>query len=243
MSDEFGGCARSRRHRPRARAVSGRLLLARSRRLHLEHQDDGRPGADRARCWSRSWPTVKPSAWTRRYGAGDRSGRRHDRLVHIRDGVCARQRAIRAEGRADLDAAHHHDRTQGPRGTERLQAADGRRSTARASIDRRAGRKSARKKRATLGYDEAAVLPDRRRRAGRHRARRAAAGILGVPTIIIDKNERPGDRWRKRYKSLCLHDPVWYDHMPYLPFPRTGRCSRPRTRSATGSRCTRRSWS
>ena len=42
---------------------------------------------------------------------------------------------------------------------------------------------------------------------------------LGVPTVIVDKNERPGDAWRKRYKSLCLHDPVWYDHLPYLPFP------------------------
>jgi putative flavoprotein involved in K+ transport len=42
---------------------------------------------------------------------------------------------------------------------------------------------------------------------------------LGVPAIIIDKNEKPGDAWRMRYKSLCLHDPVWYDHMPYLPFP------------------------
>ncbi|RYY16008.1 MAG: NAD(P)/FAD-dependent oxidoreductase, partial [Alphaproteobacteria bacterium] len=42
---------------------------------------------------------------------------------------------------------------------------------------------------------------------------------LGVPTIIVEKNDRPGDSWRKRYKSLCLHDPVWYDHMPYLPFP------------------------
>ena len=42
---------------------------------------------------------------------------------------------------------------------------------------------------------------------------------LKVPTIVIEKNERPGDSWRKRYKSLCLHDPVWYDHLPYLPFP------------------------
>ena len=42
---------------------------------------------------------------------------------------------------------------------------------------------------------------------------------LGVPTIIIEKNEKPGDSWRKRYKSLCLHDPVWYDHLPYMPFP------------------------
>ena len=42
---------------------------------------------------------------------------------------------------------------------------------------------------------------------------------LGVPTLIVERNERPGDSWRKRYKSLCLHDPVWYDHLPYLPFP------------------------
>jgi putative flavoprotein involved in K+ transport len=42
---------------------------------------------------------------------------------------------------------------------------------------------------------------------------------LSVSTIIIEKNKKPGDSWRKRYKTLCLHDPVWYDHMPYLPFP------------------------
>ena len=44
--------------------------------------------------------------------------------------------------------------------------------------------------------------------------------MLNVPTIIVEKNERPGDSWRKRYKSLALHDPVWYDHLPYLPFPK-----------------------
>ena len=42
---------------------------------------------------------------------------------------------------------------------------------------------------------------------------------LGVPAIVVDRQERPGDQWRNRYKSLCLHDPVWYDHLPYLPFP------------------------
>ncbi len=42
---------------------------------------------------------------------------------------------------------------------------------------------------------------------------------LGVPALIVDRNARPGDAWRNRYKSLCLHDPVWYDHLPYLPFP------------------------
>jgi putative flavoprotein involved in K+ transport len=42
---------------------------------------------------------------------------------------------------------------------------------------------------------------------------------LDVPTIVVDKRGRPGDQWRGRYKSLCLHDPVWYDHLPYLKFP------------------------
>ncbi|MBE4695177.1 MULTISPECIES: flavin-containing monooxygenase [Brevibacterium] len=42
---------------------------------------------------------------------------------------------------------------------------------------------------------------------------------LGVPALVIDRWERPGDQWRSRYKSLCLHDPVWYDHLPYLKFP------------------------
>ena len=42
---------------------------------------------------------------------------------------------------------------------------------------------------------------------------------LDVPTIVVERNARPGDSWRNRYQSLCLHDPVWYDHMPYLPFP------------------------
>jgi putative flavoprotein involved in K+ transport len=42
---------------------------------------------------------------------------------------------------------------------------------------------------------------------------------LGVPALLIDKQPRVGDQWRSRYKSLTLHDPVWYDHLPYMPFP------------------------
>jgi putative flavoprotein involved in K+ transport len=43
--------------------------------------------------------------------------------------------------------------------------------------------------------------------------------ILGVPALVIDQHERPGDNWRSRYASLHLHDPVWFVHMPHLPFP------------------------
>ncbi|KAF9779781.1 hypothetical protein BJ322DRAFT_1012818 [Thelephora terrestris] len=43
--------------------------------------------------------------------------------------------------------------------------------------------------------------------------------FLDIPTLIVEKYPRVGDQWRNRYQALCLHDPVWYDHMPYLPFP------------------------
>ena len=42
---------------------------------------------------------------------------------------------------------------------------------------------------------------------------------LDVPALVVERHPRAGDSWRARYKSLCLHDPVWYDHLPYLPFP------------------------
>ena len=42
---------------------------------------------------------------------------------------------------------------------------------------------------------------------------------LGVPALILERNARAGDSWRNRYDSLTLHDTVWFDHMPYIPFP------------------------
>jgi len=42
---------------------------------------------------------------------------------------------------------------------------------------------------------------------------------IGVPAVIVERNENPGDSWRKRYRSLVLHDPVWFNHLPYVPFP------------------------
>lgn len=42
---------------------------------------------------------------------------------------------------------------------------------------------------------------------------------LGIPTLIVERNERIGDNWRKRYHQLVLHDPVWYDHLYVSLFP------------------------
>jgi putative flavoprotein involved in K+ transport len=44
---------------------------------------------------------------------------------------------------------------------------------------------------------------------------------LKVPTLIIDRRQRPSDTWRTRHASLHLHSPSWFDHMPYLAYPET----------------------
>ncbi|MEZ5728463.1 MAG: NAD(P)/FAD-dependent oxidoreductase [Burkholderiaceae bacterium] len=44
---------------------------------------------------------------------------------------------------------------------------------------------------------------------------------LGVDTLIIDREARIGDNWRRRYHSLTLHNEVHVNHMPYMPFPPT----------------------
>jgi cation diffusion facilitator CzcD-associated flavoprotein CzcO len=36
---------------------------------------------------------------------------------------------------------------------------------------------------------------------------------LNVPTLILDREDEVGDNWRRRYKQLVLHDPVWFDHL------------------------------
>lgn len=43
--------------------------------------------------------------------------------------------------------------------------------------------------------------------------------LLGVDTLLIDRNERVGDTWRNRYRSLALHNQVNLNQMPYLPWP------------------------
>jgi putative flavoprotein involved in K+ transport len=44
---------------------------------------------------------------------------------------------------------------------------------------------------------------------------------LGIDTLIVDRHNRIGDNWRTRYHSLTLHNEVYVNHLPYLPFPPT----------------------
>jgi putative flavoprotein involved in K+ transport len=43
----------------------------------------------------------------------------------------------------------------------------------------------------------------------------------GVDTLVIDREARIGDNWRRRYHALTLHNEVHVNHLPYLPFPAT----------------------
>jgi putative flavoprotein involved in K+ transport len=49
----------------------------------------------------------------------------------------------------------------------------------------------------------------------------AALGALNVDTLVVDRMERVGDNWRKRYHGLKLHNQVYSNHMPYMTFPKT----------------------
>ncbi|MBV9560497.1 MAG: NAD(P)/FAD-dependent oxidoreductase [Bradyrhizobium sp.] len=43
--------------------------------------------------------------------------------------------------------------------------------------------------------------------------------LLKVDTLIVDRETRIGDNWRKRYHALTLHNQVHVNHLPYMPFP------------------------
>lgn len=49
----------------------------------------------------------------------------------------------------------------------------------------------------------------------------ARLGRLGVDALIVDRNERPGDNWRRRYDALALHNESWVCELPYMPYPST----------------------
>src|SRR6202140_2566501 len=42
---------------------------------------------------------------------------------------------------------------------------------------------------------------------------------LQIDTLIVDREARIGDNWRKRYHALSLHNQLQVNHLPYMPFP------------------------
>lgn len=60
----------------------------------------------------------------------------------------------------------------------------------------------------------------------------ARLGALDVPTLVIDREGRVGDTWRKRYASLALHSIVQGDHLPYQTLPDTWTAHTPKDKWA-----------
>jgi len=56
---------------------------------------------------------------------------------------------------------------------------------------------------------------------GGHAGLSAAArlGQLEIDTLVVDRGQRIGDNWRKRYHALVLHNQVHVNHLPYMRFP------------------------
>jgi cation diffusion facilitator CzcD-associated flavoprotein CzcO len=49
----------------------------------------------------------------------------------------------------------------------------------------------------------------------------ARLGQMGADVLVVEKLPRVGDNWRRRYHSLTLHNEVWANSLPYMPFPDT----------------------
>jgi hypothetical protein len=78
---------------------------------------------------------------------------------------------------------------------------------------------------------EPAVLVVGGGQAGLSTAARLAQ--LQVDTLIVDREPRIGDNWRKRYHALTLHNQVQVNHLPYMPFPPSWPTYIPKDKLAT----------
>jgi cation diffusion facilitator CzcD-associated flavoprotein CzcO len=47
----------------------------------------------------------------------------------------------------------------------------------------------------------------------------ARLGLMGADALVVEKEARIGDTWRKRYHSLTLHNQTIANDFPFMPFP------------------------
>lgn len=49
----------------------------------------------------------------------------------------------------------------------------------------------------------------------------ARLGQMDADVLVVERTPRVGDGWRNRYHALTLHNEVWTNSLPYMPFPDT----------------------
>ena len=166
-----------------------------------------------------------------------RGRRRHRGLDRLRDRGRPRQRASAPQGGQGLDVAHDARRAQGPRGAPR----DG-------SAARRRARRRARSRDAGSSAAGARPRSSGSRRSPTSSSSAAGRAASGWARACASSASRPssstatrgpatsGAAATSRSASTIRSGTTTF---PTSSSPRTGPCSRRRTRSATGSRCTR----
>jgi cation diffusion facilitator CzcD-associated flavoprotein CzcO len=60
---------------------------------------------------------------------------------------------------------------------------------------------------------------------------------LGVDALVVDRLPNVGDVWRNRYHTLTLHNAIWLNHLPYIPFPDTWPVYIPKDKLANWFEC------
>ena len=194
------------------------MLLARPRLLHLEHQDDGGRRRDRRDARRDRWRGSGPSGWslveeaTEADGAVEAWFSVRDRRWRAASAICASRASAAWTLLTTMPELKGYEEKTRRRRVR--QGVDARRVQARQNwLEPQEERSSG------AGLRRAALLRHHRRRAGRHRAGRAAASGSACRPSSSKRMRAPATPGAIATSRSCLHDPVWYDHLPYLPFP------------------------
>ena len=185
---------------------------------------------------------VKPRTGRSRTARRPRKRTASRRRGPVRDRRRAGLRPDPAEGREDLDTADHDGGAQ--RATRSRWV-----TTGRSGAEHGAGRnrESWKEEREARGARARLLAPalggDRGRRPGRHRARRPAAPARRADDHRREERPRRATAGAAATSRSACTIRSGTTICPICRSRRTGRCSRPRTSSATGWRCTRGSWS
>ena len=230
--------ARRGRQRRRGGAVPRGQLLARPRLVHLEHQDHRGPDG-RQRHARRHARAHEAARLGHDRAARPRPTASTEALDRVRDRGRAAATATSGSRTAWLDAADHPRRAQGPRGAEAARAARWAPSTAPTRTARPGWRSASAEARGARLRDPA-LRRDHRRRPGRDRARRAAAPARRADDHRRAQRAARATRGASATSRSACTTRSGTTTCPTSSSRRTGRSSRRRTRSATGSRCTRR---
>ena len=219
------GAAGARRGRGR-RAVPAGRAVARRARLHLDHPNHGRPRRHRPRCCARRSPAPSRATSTSRQSRTPprwvtRAGTECIEAIFEFEtafGPCNGVLRLVPDGEGRLRAWTLNTNLHELRGHEeefkRRAEPDSTRDFGAENWADRAGAGSAPSPTAIRPcWWSAAARPGFRSPRGLRQ--------LGIDTLIVDRHARIGDNWRTRYHSLTLHNEVYVNHLPYLPFPPT----------------------